>query len=84
MLEHIRGIRTYFTGFAGESVEREYTPLLRFGDSISGCSNTLMLMIKIYPYGKMTQHLSTIKIGKLLVMIKDTAFTPALYGGYEY
>lgn len=46
----------------GEIVEREYTPIVHFGES-SHDSSYLKLMIKIYPKGKMTQHLATTKVG---------------------
>ena len=50
---------------AGELVEREYTPvvpLLSSGQCLS--QSDLLLMIKIYPYGKMTQYLATVNIGE--------------------
>ena len=42
-------------------MEREYTPIVHLGKSNGG--GDLLLMIKIYPYGKMTQHLASIKVG---------------------
>ena len=47
--------------FAGETVVREYTPIV---NPVDKDSKHLMLMIKIYSHGKMTQYLSTIHAGK--------------------
>ena len=48
-------------------MEREYTPVAQFGEpAIDVVEDSLLLMIKIYPHGKMTQHLETIKVGMLL------------------
>jgi hypothetical protein len=47
----------------GEYVEREYTPIVHWGKSNKAGRN-LLLMIKMYPNGKMTQHLSTLKVGR--------------------
>ena len=47
----------------GEYVEREYTPIVHWGKSNKAGRN-LLLMIKMYPNGKMTQHLSTLRVGR--------------------
>jgi cytochrome-b5 reductase len=47
----------------GENVIREYTPIVNIMDPRPVSNDCLMLMIKIYPRGKMTQHLSTVKTG---------------------
>lgn len=52
----------------GETVIREYTPVVNMTDSSTEQQHQLMLMIKIYSHGKMTQHLSKVKIGEPLLL----------------
>ena len=57
-------------------MEREYTPIVHICDTNTDASHNLMLMIKIYPHGKMTRHLSKIKVGKFnttlrMVFLRD-------------
>ena len=46
--------------YLGETIVREYTPVVKFDKDEN---HRLMLMVKLYPHGKMTQYLSTIKAG---------------------
>ena len=48
---------------AGETVVREYTPVVNILDSNRVQNKHLILMVKIYPDGKMTQYLSGIQTG---------------------
>ena len=48
---------------AGERVVREYTPIVNIFDR-NDQNQHLLLMVKIYSHGKMTQYLSTIQTGK--------------------
>lgn len=48
---------------AGEIVVREYTPIVSIFNR-NDQNHHLLLMVKIYSNGKMTQYLSTIQTGK--------------------
>ena len=52
-------------------MEREYTPVVHFGES---SHDNLMLMIKIYPQGKMTQHIDNIGVGTYIFFVLHDLF----------